>query len=73
MIGLFPVYLLAGAVFGAIAVLSALDHANPKRWANAAFWGLDTGARATRTWLSAARSRSATETSCSSPRLRFRR
>jgi len=40
MIGLLPVYLLAGAVFGAIAVLSALDGSNPKRWANAAFWGL---------------------------------
>lgn len=40
MIGLFPVYLLAGVVFGAIAVFSALDHANPKRWANTAFWGL---------------------------------
>jgi uncharacterized membrane protein len=40
MIGLLPVYLLAGAVFGAIAVLSALDRANSKRWANAAFWGL---------------------------------
>ena len=40
MIGLGLVYLLAGAVFGAIAILSAFDRANPKRWANAAFWGL---------------------------------
>ena len=40
MIGLSAVYLLAGAVFGAIAILSALDRANPKRWANALFWGL---------------------------------
>ncbi len=40
MIGLLPVYLLAGAVFGAIAVFSALDQANPRRWANTAFWGL---------------------------------
>ena len=40
MIGLLPVYLLAGAVFGAISVFSALDRANPKRWANTAFWGL---------------------------------
>ena len=40
MIGLLPVYLLAGVVFGAIAVFSACDRANPKRWANAAFWGL---------------------------------
>ena len=40
MIGLSAVYLLAGLVFGTIAVLSAFDRANPKRWANAAFWGL---------------------------------
>jgi uncharacterized membrane protein len=40
MIGLLPVYLLAGAIFGVIACLSAFDHANPKRWANTAFWGL---------------------------------
>jgi uncharacterized membrane protein len=40
MIGLPAVYLFAGLVFGAIAILSALDRANPKRWANAAFWGL---------------------------------
>jgi uncharacterized membrane protein len=40
MIGLGAVYLLAGFVFGAIAVLSAFDRANPKRWVNALFWGL---------------------------------
>ena len=40
MIGLPAVYLLAGIVFGAIAILSAFDRANPKRWANALFWGL---------------------------------
>jgi uncharacterized membrane protein len=40
MIGLSAVYMLAGAVFAAIAVLSARDHGNPKRWANAGFWGL---------------------------------
>ena len=40
MIGLPAVYLLAGLVFGAIATLSAFDQANPKRWANTAFWGL---------------------------------
>jgi len=40
MIGLGAVYLLAGFVFGAIALLSALDRANPKRWVNALFWGL---------------------------------
>ena len=40
MIGLSAVYLLAGLVFAAIAVLSASDRGNPKRWANAGFWGL---------------------------------
>jgi uncharacterized membrane protein len=40
MIGLSAVYVLAGVVFAAIAVLSASDRSNPKRWANAAFWGL---------------------------------
>jgi uncharacterized membrane protein len=40
MIGLSAVYVLAGVVFAAIAVLSASDAGNPKRWANAAFWGL---------------------------------
>jgi uncharacterized membrane protein len=40
MIGLSAVYLLAGIVFGAIAILSAFDRANPRRWANALFWGL---------------------------------
>ena len=38
-LGLSPIvgYLLAGIVFGAIAILSAFDRANPKRWANALF------------------------------------
>ena len=40
MIGLPQIYILAGLVFGAIALLSAFDHTNPKRWANALFWGL---------------------------------
>ena len=40
MIGLPAVYLFAGLVFGAIAILSAFDRANPKRWANTGFWGL---------------------------------
>ena len=40
MIGLHQLYLLAGAMFGAIAVFSALDGSNPKRFGNAAFWGL---------------------------------
>jgi uncharacterized membrane protein len=40
MIGLGFVYALAGAMFAAIALLSALDRANPRRFGNAAFWGL---------------------------------
>ena len=40
MIGLGAVYVLTGAVLGAIAALSASDRSNPKRWANAGFWGL---------------------------------
>jgi uncharacterized membrane protein len=34
------VYVLAGLVFAAFAVLSASDRRNPKRFGNAAFWGL---------------------------------
>ncbi len=33
-------YALAGALFAAIAVASAADRRNPRRWGNAAFWGL---------------------------------
>ena len=40
MIGLGHVYVLAGLVFAASAVLSARDATNPKRWVNAAFWDL---------------------------------
>ncbi|MBI1198046.1 MAG: DUF979 family protein [Phenylobacterium sp.] len=40
MIKLGVVYGLAGLVFAAFAVLSALDRANRKRFGNAAFWGL---------------------------------
>jgi len=40
MIGLPLVYLLAGLTFGAFAGLSAADRENPKRFGNAAFWGL---------------------------------
>ncbi|MGL4543868.1 MAG: DUF979 domain-containing protein [Polymorphobacter sp.] len=40
MIGLGSVYTLGGIVFAAIALLSARDRANAKRWGNAAFWGL---------------------------------
>ena len=40
MIGVEQVYVLVGLVFAAVAVLSARDRANPRRWGNAAFWGL---------------------------------
>lgn len=40
MIGLAQVYLLAGLAFAAFALLSARDRGNPRRWINAAFWGL---------------------------------
>ncbi len=40
MIGLAQVYILAGLAFAAFALLSAGDGTNPKRWGNAAFWGL---------------------------------
>jgi uncharacterized membrane protein len=40
LIGLEFVYVLAGLLFGAVAVLSALDRKGPKRWGNAGFWGL---------------------------------
>ena len=40
MIGLGFVYALAGLLFAAVAILSALDRQGPRRWGNAAFWGL---------------------------------
>jgi uncharacterized membrane protein len=40
MIGLGALYVVAGVFFAAIAVTSARDAANPKRWKNATFWGL---------------------------------
>jgi uncharacterized membrane protein len=40
VIKLSAVYVLAGLVFAAFAVLSAGDRNNPKRFGNAAFWGL---------------------------------
>ena len=40
MITLQWLYLLAGAMFAAFAILSAFDRSNGKRFGNAAFWGL---------------------------------
>jgi uncharacterized membrane protein len=40
VIGIAQVYLLAGLAFAAFALLSARDASNPRRGANAAFWGL---------------------------------
>ena len=40
MIGLAQVYIVAGLVFAAAALLSARDTSNRKRWVNASFWAL---------------------------------
>ncbi|MGH7022486.1 MAG: DUF979 domain-containing protein [Caulobacteraceae bacterium] len=40
MIGIGFAYAIGGAVFAIIAVFSALDRDNSKRWNNALFWGL---------------------------------
>lgn len=40
MITLAHLYILGGVFFAAVAILSARDGANPRRWRNAAFWGL---------------------------------
>lgn len=40
MILLGHVYIIGGLFFGAVAVLSAMDPSNPRRFRTAAFWGL---------------------------------
>jgi len=40
MITLNHVFILLGLFLAGVAILSAIDHANPKRFGNAAFWGL---------------------------------
>lgn len=40
MIKVTAVYAVAGAVFAVIAIFSALDRENARRWNNTAFWGL---------------------------------
>jgi uncharacterized membrane protein len=42
MINSHWLYVFAGAVFAGFAIGSARDATNPKRWGNAAFWGLVT-------------------------------
>jgi uncharacterized membrane protein len=51
MITLQWAYSLAGLMFAAFAVLSALDRGNRKRFANAAFWGLMALSLLAGTWL----------------------
>jgi uncharacterized membrane protein len=40
MIGVDAVYFLTGLMFAGVAILSARDVSNPKRWRNTLFWGL---------------------------------
>jgi uncharacterized membrane protein len=40
MIGVGAVYVLTGLMFAGVAILSARDRTNAKRWRNTAFWGL---------------------------------
>ena len=51
MITIQWVFFLVGAMFAAWAVLSALDRSNPKRFGNAAFWGLIALSLIAGTWL----------------------
>ncbi len=51
MITLQWLYFLAGAMFAAFALLSAIDRSNGKRFGNAAFWGLMAVSLLFGTWL----------------------
>jgi uncharacterized membrane protein len=51
MINIQWVFFLVGAMFAAFALLSAFDRTNPKRWGNAAFWGLFALSLLAGTWL----------------------
>jgi uncharacterized membrane protein len=51
MIKVDVVYGLAGAMLAAIAVASALDRRNRRRWGNAAFWGLFAASFLAGRWL----------------------
>jgi uncharacterized membrane protein len=52
MIGLPVLYALAGLLFAIFAIGSATDRTNPRRWGNAAFWGLFATSFLAGTWLS---------------------
>jgi uncharacterized membrane protein len=52
MITIQWVFFLVGAMFAAFSLLSAFDRTNPKRWGNAAFWGLFALSLLAGTWLS---------------------
>ena len=51
MIGTQSVFFLVGATFAAYALLSLFDRSNPKRFGNAAFWGLFATSLLAGTWL----------------------
>jgi uncharacterized membrane protein len=51
MITIQWVFFLVGAMFAAWALLSAFDRSNPKRFGNAAFWGLFALSLLAGTWL----------------------
>jgi uncharacterized membrane protein len=40
LIGVGAVYALTGVMFAGVAIFSAQDRSNPKRWRNTLFWGL---------------------------------
>ncbi len=51
MITLIWVYILAGAAFAAFAVFNVADKSNPRRFGNAAFWGLMSASMWAGDWL----------------------
>lgn len=51
MIGLEPLYIVAGLMFAAFTAHHALDRANPRRWRSAVFWGCFAAMMLAGTWL----------------------
>ena len=51
MIGLEAVYRLMALLMGGVAIVNARDASNPRRWHNAAFWGLYAVTFAASSWL----------------------